>query len=232
MICDPDLRLGRWQDVLADVAECDALITDPPYSERTAKGCRTGPDADNLTGIAYGHIVEGDAVELAALWAPRVRRWAVIFCDHVAWPWHEAAWSRQGWTTFAPVAWVKHGAPPRLCGDGPASHVDHILVARPRSLRPDGSRPGWYAAKALRHECGKTGVTGSKDPYAMRALVRDYTRRGDLVVDPYAGSGTTAWACRAEGRRCITSEMDTGRYEIARRRLTMWTPEFWAEDAP
>jgi 23S rRNA G2445 N2-methylase RlmL len=32
-----ELRLGRWQDVLDDIVQCDALITDPPYSERTHK---------------------------------------------------------------------------------------------------------------------------------------------------------------------------------------------------
>ena len=31
-----DLRLGRWQDVLADVTTCDAVICDPPYSAREA----------------------------------------------------------------------------------------------------------------------------------------------------------------------------------------------------
>jgi 23S rRNA G2445 N2-methylase RlmL len=37
-----DLRLGRWQDVLADVTECDAVITDPPYGERTHSGQHVG----------------------------------------------------------------------------------------------------------------------------------------------------------------------------------------------
>src|SRR5690606_19055862 len=42
-----DLRMGRWQDVLADVEACDAVITDPPYlSAATAGGFARG----NLTG--------------------------------------------------------------------------------------------------------------------------------------------------------------------------------------
>ena len=44
-------------------------------------------------------------------------------------------------------------------------------------------------------------------------------RPGDLVVDPFAGSGTTALACAIEGRRCITSEEKPEHHEIARRRL-------------
>ena len=54
----------------------------------------------------------------------------------------------------------------------------------------------------------------------MRAIVRDYSRPGDLVVDPFCGSGTTALACAMEGRRCITSEEKPEHYEIARKRLT------------
>ena len=38
-----DFRLGKYQDVLCDV-ECDALICDPPYSDRTHKGRRTGSE--------------------------------------------------------------------------------------------------------------------------------------------------------------------------------------------
>lgn len=37
-----DLRLGRWQDALADVGDVDAVITDPPFSQRTAEGFRGG----------------------------------------------------------------------------------------------------------------------------------------------------------------------------------------------
>lgn len=35
------LRLGRYQDVLSDVV-CDAVITDPPYSDRNHKGYNRG----------------------------------------------------------------------------------------------------------------------------------------------------------------------------------------------
>lgn len=53
----------------------------------------------------------------------------------------------------------------------------------------------------------------------MRAIVRDYTKPGDLVVDPFCGGGTTALACAYESRRCITSEMDPDTYALAVKRL-------------
>jgi len=53
----------------------------------------------------------------------------------------------------------------------------------------------------------------------MRAIIRDYTRPGDLVCDPCAGAGTTLLAARMEGRRSIGAEMMPEHYDIARRRL-------------
>jgi DNA modification methylase len=53
----------------------------------------------------------------------------------------------------------------------------------------------------------------------MRAIVRDYSRPGDLIVDPFCGSGTTALAAAMESRRCITSEENPEHHAIAKRRL-------------
>jgi DNA modification methylase len=78
-----------------------------------------------------------------------------------------------------------------------------------------GSLPPWYESAPER----SVGVMGGKPLGLMRAIVRDYTRPGDLVVDPFCGGGTTALACAIEGRRCITSEMDPKTFELARKRL-------------
>jgi site-specific DNA-methyltransferase (adenine-specific) len=62
----------------------------------------------------------------------------------------------------------------------------------------------------------------------MRALVRDYSRPGDLIVDPFCGSGTTALAAASEGRRCITSEELPAHHEIARKRFARgYTPDLF-----
>jgi len=62
-------------------------------------------------------------------------------------------------------------------------------------------------------------MMGQKPMWLMRAIVRDYSRHGDLVCDPYAGSGTTLLAAVMEGRRAIGAEMDEGRFDMAVRRL-------------
>lgn len=225
-----DLRLGRWQDVLADV-ECDALITDPPYSQRTEDGFRTSADLDRR-GLGYDPIDRDYAFNLIQSWSPRTRGWIVVCCDHVAARWFEEAMGESGRYVFPPIPIVKIGAAPRLTNDGPASQSETMMVCRPKAKRflSWGSLPGWYSMHTVRHGHGNVGVSGAKHPDFMRAVIRDYSRPGDVIVDAHAGSGTTLAAALSEGRRPIGAEMDPGRYEIARKRLAAgYTPPLFAE---
>jgi site-specific DNA-methyltransferase (adenine-specific) len=53
----------------------------------------------------------------------------------------------------------------------------------------------------------------------MRWLVRLVTPPGGLVLDPFAGSGTTAEACAIEGFRCVLAEKDPAFAELIKARL-------------
>ena len=62
----------------------------------------------------------------------------------------------------------------------------------------------------------------------MRALVRDYTRPGDLVCDPCAGGATTLLAAAIEGRRAIGAELDPSTHAKAMRRIARgYTPDLF-----
>ncbi len=50
-------------------------------------------------------------------------------------------------------------------------------------------------------------------------LIRLFSSPGQVVLDPFLGSGTTAVACRNTGRRCIGIEIRLDYLEIARQRL-------------
>ena len=69
------LRLGRWQDVLADVT-CDTLATDTPYSARTHGAYREMPEM-RRNAIPYDGWADEDVAEFVAHWSPRTRGW---FC--------------------------------------------------------------------------------------------------------------------------------------------------------
>ena len=55
-------------------------------------------------------------------------------------------------------------------------------------------------------------------------LVRFFTRRGGLVLDPFAGTGSTALACAAEGRRSLGFELYPEWADLARRRIVEELP--------
>lgn len=245
-----DLRLGRWQDVLADVEQVDALIVDAPYSERTHAGhdsassdfaALAGEPRDNRKRqqlgldavrrkIGYLAWSAQDVGEFVASWSPRVRGWVVSIADHeLARAWEQAL-SAAGRYVFPPLPMVETGSRVRLTGDGPSSWTCWVVAARPRTSEfcRWGTLPGAYVDSCER---GRP-VVGGKPLGLMRALIRDYTRPGDLVCDPCAGGATTLLAALMEGRRAIGAECMPEHYEIARKRLARGhTAPLFAESA-
>jgi DNA modification methylase len=58
-------------------------------------------------------------------------------------------------------------------------------------------------------------------PVSLSAqAIRVWTDPGDLVCDPFCGSGTTGVACVNLGRRFVGLEQDAGYCEMARRRIS------------
>ncbi|GAH93026.1 unnamed protein product, partial [marine sediment metagenome] len=53
----------------------------------------------------------------------------------------------------------------------------------------------------------------------MRYLITMITRQGDLILDPFVGSGTTCIACKQLDRRYIGIDISEEYCEIARKRL-------------
>jgi site-specific DNA-methyltransferase (adenine-specific) len=230
-----ELRVGRWQDVLADVGEVDALVSDPPYSDRThskqrhgrreAQKTKANGEYASARGLGYAAMSEADVAEYVAAWAPRVRGWFAVMTDSELYPAWRDALRAQGRTVFAPLPCVQRGQNVRLAGDGPSSWCVWLVVARPKALCRWGTLQGAYIGNPF--EPGQNGVTatrresvvGSKPLWLMAAIIRDYTRRGDLIVDPCAGGGTTLLAARREGRHSIGSEMDPATFELARKRI-------------
>ena len=69
---------------------------------------------------------------------------------------------------------------------------------------------------------GKTNLRvhpTQKPEWLIESLVRDFTDPGELVCDPFAGSGTTGVACKRLGRRFLGWEKDPDFHAIAEKRL-------------
>ena len=81
------------------------------------------------------------------------------------------------------------------------------------------------------------GLTGAstKDhpaPYPEELasrLIRMFSFVGDTVLDPFAGTGTTALAASRAGRNSISSELDPAYFKFAQERLTYETSDFFSK---
>ena len=192
-----------------DSNSIDSIVTDPPY------GIDFKPQRGNTLAIQNDGL--SDAQQLWQLFVPEFYRvlknntaslifagkmegWAVellkehfIVKDAICWyknMWGIGRYLRPQWE----IAWYVHkGVPPTL-GDKAGSNV-------------------WEVARLQKpiHSCQK--------PVELmeRAIL---LCNGDLILDPFAGSGSTLVAAKKLGRNFIGIELDEGYVEIARKRLT------------
>lgn len=236
----PELRFGDWREVLSDVRRADALIVDAPYSEKTHAGHDAGTRSDE-SGIGYGHRRQTRGINYApwgapdveafvGSWTPRIGGWIVSITDHVLAPVWAATLEAAGRYVFAPLPIVEIGSRVRLSGDGPSTWTCWVIASRPKTR--DFQRWGTLRGAYVYSGHGDRVVMGGKRLDTMRDLVRDYSRPGDLIVDPCAGGGTTLLAAALEGRRAIGAERDPKHFAIAEARLARgYTPPLFVEGA-
>lgn len=211
---DWELRLGFWQDVLRGV-KADALIFDAPYSERTHASRARRNDGSSAAGCAadYEYLTPDAVHAFVRAWAPRCRGWMVSITDDVLAPVWKDAYRSAGRYAFAAVPALITGMTCRMRGDGPSSWALYVMVSRPanREFASWGTLPGGYPGP---RQSGAKGGRG-KPQWLLDALVRDYSRPGDLVVDPFAGWATTMIAAVKQDRIALGAECDRDAYRKA-----------------
>lgn len=105
-------------------------------------------------------------------------------------------------------------------GETEVGYADEGSAARFFHQFPPDTDPVIYQSKA-----GKEDRAGSKHPTVkpvalMQYLIRHITPPGGTVLDPFAGSGTTAEAAKREGFDCILMEAEDEYVEFLRHRFT------------
>jgi hypothetical protein len=193
IIGNATLYLGDCRDILPTVQKVDAVITDPPYSERTHKGhdasasgqAGIGKDGSHRNDLGYGSLSEADVSEYAAGMVGVCDGWIVTMTDHVLAPALQRDLESAGRYVFAPLPFYAPGSRVRLSGDGPSSWTIWIVVARTAAQSKWGTLPGGYVAGPGWRE---REHMGGKPTALMNRLVEDYSRRGQVVLDPYMGS--------------------------------------------
>lgn len=117
-----------------------------------------------------------------------------------------------------------YGAESRAPGTPMTGFGDEGSAARFFECYPFEDAPVFYHAKA-----GKEDRAGSKHPTVkpialMQALIRHVTPPGGVVLDPFAGSGTTAEAARREGFDCILMEAEPEYIDFLKMRFDLNSP--------
>lgn len=216
------LYLGDCREIVPSFSEkVQAVITDPPYSQRL-HGRHDGiagekqRDGSDRQAIGYEGLSLQDVAELAVLFDSACSGWVLWMTDaELAVPIRDRL-EGLGRTSFPPLPFFHPGRSVRLSGDGPSSWTDWIVVARTKAQNKWGTLPGGYVAGPGWNDKERMG---GKPTLLMDALVRDYSRPGDIVLDTHMGSGTTGVSCVNAGRKFIGCEIDPGAFDTACTRI-------------
>jgi site-specific DNA-methyltransferase (adenine-specific) len=214
------------------------VITDPPYEDHmhAAKAGARGPSAHERGGKTSRRIrTDGHAnpppvdfasvtdirFDAAKLMAAASTGWLLAFCtpEGVA-PWRDAI-EAAGAKYKRACVWVKPDSAPQFNGQGPAMGAEMFVAAwcgPGFASWNGGGRRGVFT-----HNCqpsDRTGEHPTEKPIAlMMELVALFTNPGDVVVDPFMGSGSTGVAAVRLGRRFIGIEKDAKYFALAQRRI-------------
>lgn len=212
----------------------DAVITDPPYS---SGGFTRGDRATQATNAKYTQTgtlnvrpeFAGDNrdqrswVAWCTIWLGQCLRatvpggYCLMFTDWRQLPAATDALQAGGWVWRGIVVWDK-GRGARSPNTSYFRHqCEYILWATKGASRKDAGGPWDGCIRLGVDQRDKHHVTG-KPTELMRRLVQ-VCPPGGVVLDPFAGSGTTAVACQLEGRRFVGYEIEAGYLEVAQRRV-------------
>lgn len=189
-----DLRVGDFRDVLADLRDVDAIITDPPYPREylplladLAKWADQALKPDGVLAVMMGQSYLPEVHRL--LDGHRPYRWTLAYLT----PGGQAVqiWDRKVNTFWKPIL-VYQNEPTAWLGD----------VARSNTNDNDKAHHHWGQS-----------VSGMTD------LLQRLVKPAGLVVDPFLGAGTTAIAARDHDCHFIGCDIDANHVATTRDRL-------------
>ena len=196
----------------SEISKCDVVVTDPPYgislknhnTESTRTGKRTSTKSYSISGDGDGSL--GQAV------VDECRKQEKPLCVFAS-PWKPFIGE---WRNL--VVWNKGGA---VGGGGDTSRClkrtwELIQVYRNGPTpRPRGESVVTFKASPhlyKSHQC-------AKPVDLMVWIIETFTKQGDVVFDPFMGSGTTGVACVKTGRKFVGYEIDPSFFAIASERI-------------
>ena len=250
---------GDCTQVLATLPEksVDVVFADPPYNlQLRAELWRpnmTKVDAVDDAWDQFESLAAYDAFTRA--WRAGCRR--VLKDTGTLWvigSYHNifrvgTALQDLGFWLLNDVVWIKSNPTPQFRGVRFANAHETLIWAQKkrgakytfnyRTLKAHNDdlqmRSDWYLGlcvgqERLRdHSGAKAHPTQKPEALLYRALLAS-TRPGDVVLDPFFGTGTTGAVARKMGRRWIGIEREAHYVELARQRIAAITPDLFEDD--
>lgn len=221
-------------------ARAAMVFTDPPYNVRISSVQGRGKIKHREFAAASGEMSRAQFTEFLTQWMLLAARYtedgAIVFCcmdwKHLG---ECLAAGEQAFTALKNIiAWVKSNAGQGsfyrsqhelilVFKNGDASHQNNIELGKHGRSR---SNVWQYAGVNTfrKDRLAELTVHPTVKPIALVAdAMRDCSRRGDIVLDPFMGSGTTILAAEKVGRRGYGIEIDPLYVDVAIRRWQEFT---------
>ncbi len=202
-------------DALMDGAKARLLLTDPPYNVNLYGEAKPRSRTDGLRVLndhwesedAFEDFLAGALAGCAGHMEPGAAFYLWHASMHAVSAYHACA--RSGLGVRQQLIWVKQS---------------FILGRQDYQWQHEPCLYGWKPGAAHRWEGDRKQGTVLRFDRPVRSaehptmkpvklfdyLIRNSSRPGDIVLDPFAGSGTTLAACEQSGRTAYVAELDPG----------------------
>jgi DNA modification methylase len=198
-------------------AEVKAIITDPPYgislSSSGASCTKTSlwTEIENLAQF-YGMWFKDFYSKMLA-----DQGFLAVFGNYKSIPSLTKAFLLAGFNLENALIWDKEHIGTGVKGFRRSYEVVALGIKGAAAIK-DRTRRDVFRYK-WQSQYGNSGHPAEKPVPLMKWLIDSLTEPGDLIFDPFAGSGTTAIACEETGRRWLACEMEQSWCEVAVRRI-------------
>ena len=208
----------EWLRTIPD-ATIDLAILDPPYIFKSTRGGGAfGSNAKEYHGtlapLSRGMDAEVAKEVLRIMKAPNLYIWG-------NWKAIEMYLGLfKGYNTNL-LSWHKSNPVP-MCANKYLSDTEYCLFIRAPGVKVRGGYEDhgtWWLTPLNTEDKRQYNHPTPKPVDIIRRMIRNSSDPGDLVLDPFMGSGSTGHACVLEGRRFMGCEIEAGYFETAKARI-------------
>lgn len=194
----------------------DLIITDPPYNcyeEKIRRMFKSAKTRHSSVG-SVDEKIDFDAYAHAVYRSLKDDSHAYTFMDHTQVPALRAAMRRAGFKYLQEMFWFKGSGTMDLSFGHRhfTSHEGLLFCHKGKKRLYHQLLTGLFCERPTQR-----AHPTQKPVDLLRQLITASSLPGDLVLDPFMGSGTTVYAAYTMGRRAVGIEMDPKYYAVAQR---------------